>query len=118
MHIGAIGLGPWIGWYNAFLPAVSVLLAWELRLGLVRTGRKDPRRYMLGFGESDIARVALPVLAVSFITTVVVLAILTPRHGFERAIPLALPLFVTLGLSLLLAVACVWRARARPGSRG
>ena len=71
---------------------------------------------MLGFRESDIARVALPVLAVSFITTVVVVALPTPRHGFERANPPALPPLVILGMSLLLAVACVWLAKARPGS--
>lgn len=94
-----------------------MLLGWGLRFGFVRTGRKEPRRYMLGFPESDIARVALPVLAVSFITTVVVVALPTPRKGFERATPPELPPLVIPGMSLLLAVACVWLAKARPGTR-
>lgn len=72
---------------------------------------------MLGFPETERTRVALSVLAVSLITTVAVLFALTPRYGFERAIQRALPLLVILGLTLLIAVACAWQARARGGHR-
>lgn len=113
--VGAIGLGPWIGWLNAFLPAVSVLLGWGLRFGLSRTAWREPRRYMLGFPETEKTRVALPVVAVSLATTVAVLLVLTPRHGFGPAIELAFPLVVISGLSLLIAVACASRASTRAG---
>lgn len=93
-----------------------MLLAWELRLGLVRTGRKESRRHMLGFPETDTARVALTVHVVTVITTVAVLALPTPRYGFRLANQLALPLLVVPGSSLLLAGACEWLARVRPES--
>lgn len=70
---------------------------------------------MLGFPETERARVALPVVAVSLVTTVAVLFALTPRYGFERATQLALPLLVILGLTLLIALGCAWHARARAG---
>lgn len=115
--VGAIGLGPWIGWFNAFLPAVSLCLGWGLRFGLLRTGWREPRRYMLGFTETARTRAALPVLAVSLATTAAVLLVLTPRHGFGPAIRLVSPLLVILGLTLLIAVACMLGARARTGQR-
>lgn len=71
---------------------------------------------MLGFPETDTARVALTVLVVAVITTVAVLALPTPRYGFRLANQLALPLLVVPGSSLVLAVACEWLARVRPGS--
>lgn len=113
--VGAIGLGPWIGWLNAFLPAVSVLLGWGLRFGLSRTGWREPRRYMLGFPETEKTRVALLLVAVSLTMTVAVLLVLTPRHGLGPAIQLASPLVVISGLTLLIAVACASRASTRAG---
>lgn len=115
--VGAIGLGPWIGWFNGFLPAVSFALGWGLRFVLLRTGWREPRRYLLGFPETETTRVALPVLAMALITTVAALLVLTHRHGVGPAIQLASPLLVILGLTLLIAVACAVRARARAGGR-
>ena len=72
---------------------------------------------MLGFPETEKARVALPVLAMALITTVADLLVLTHIHGVGPAIQLASPLLVILGLTLLIAVACALCARARAGGR-